>query len=155
MIIAVSSDHAGYKLKTQLVEMLSKEYKIIDFGTFSDESCDYPYYAKKVALSIQNGEAERGILLCSTGEGMCILANKFKGIRAGLCFSDETARLLSEHNFANIICFPTKVKINGLEITAELLYKWTKIWLSTENSNEERHKRRIQQIKLIEEENFK
>jgi ribose 5-phosphate isomerase B len=86
---------------------------------------------------------------------MCIVANKFKGVRAGLCFSDETARLLSEHNFANIICFPTKVKINGLEITAELLYKWTKIWLSTENSNEERHKRRIQQIKLIEEENFK
>jgi ribose 5-phosphate isomerase B len=155
MIIAVSSDHAGYKLKTQLVEMLSKEYKIIDFGTFSNESCDYPYYAKKVALSIRNGEAERGILLCSTGEGMCIVANKFKGIRAGLCFSDETARLLSEHNFANIICFPTKVKINGLEITAELLYKWTKIWLSTENSNEERHKRRIQQIKIIEEENFK
>jgi ribose 5-phosphate isomerase B len=83
MIIAIASDHAGYKLKTQLVEMLSKEYKIIDFGTFSDESCDYPYYAKKVALSVQNGEADRGILLCSTGEGMCIVANKFKGIKQG------------------------------------------------------------------------
>ena len=155
MIIAISSDHAGYKLKTQLAEMLSKEYKIIDFGTFSDEPCDYPYYAKKVVLSIQKGEAQRGILLCSTGEGMCIVANKFKGIRAGVCFSDETARLLSEHNFANVICFPTRIKIDGSQITAEILYKWTKIWLSTENSNEERHKRRIQQIKLIEEENFK
>ncbi len=155
MIIAISSDHAGYKLKTQLVEILSKEYKIIDFGTFSEESCDYPYYAKKVAEAVQKGESDRGILLCSTGEGMCIVANKFKGIRAGVCFSDETARLLSEHNFANIICFPTRIKINNIEITAELLYKWTKIWLSTKNSDEERHKRRIEQIKLIEEENFK
>ncbi len=155
MIIAISSDHAGYKLKSQLVGMLSKEYKIIDFGTFSEESCDYPEYAKKVALAIQKGEAQRGILLCATGEGMCIVANKFKGIKAGICFSDEVARLLSEHNFANVICFPTRIKICGSDLTAEILYRWTKIWLGTENSPEERHKRRIQQIKLIEEENFK
>ncbi len=155
MIIAVASDHAGYKIKEKLVELLSKEYKVINFGTFSEESCDYPDYAKKVAIAVQKKEAEKGIILCGSGEGVCIVANKFKGIYAGLCYSDETAKLLTDHNFANIICFPTRVKLCGKEIDAETLYRWTKIWLSNENSKEERHVRRIQKIRIIEEENFK
>ncbi len=155
MIIAISSDHAGYKLKEQLVELLSKEYKVINFGTFSEESCDYPDYAKKVAVAVQKKEADKGIILCGSGEGVCIVANKFKGIYAGLCYSEETAKLLSEHNFANVICFPARVKLCEKEITVEMLYKWTKIWLSTENSKEPRHINRIQKIKIIEEENFK
>ncbi|MEN3013136.1 MAG: RpiB/LacA/LacB family sugar-phosphate isomerase [Endomicrobiia bacterium] len=152
MIIAIASDHAGYRIKKELVELLSKEYKIIDFGTFSEESCDYPDYVKKVVLAIRNKEADRGILLCSSGEGVCIVANKFKGIMAGLCYSEEVAGLLSSHNFTNVICFPTRIK---KEITSEMLYKWVKIWLNTPNSDEERHLRRIRKIKEIEEENFK
>lgn len=155
MIIAIASDHAGFKLKKELVELLSNEYRVIDFGTFSEESCDYTDYAKKVALAIVRKDAEKGILLCGSGEGMCIVANKFKGIIAGLCYNEETARLLSLHNYANIICFPARVKIDGKDITSNLLYKWTSIWLNTENSQEERHKRRILKIKEIEEENFK
>lgn len=155
MIVAIASDHAGFKLKKELVELLSNDYKVIDFGTFSEESCDYPDYAKKVALAIINKEAQRGILICGSGEGMCIVANKFKGIIAGLCYSDETAKLLSSHNYANVICFPARMKIDGKEISSSLLYRWTSMWLSTENSKEERHKRRVLKIKKIEEENFK
>lgn len=155
MIIAIASDHAGFKLKKELVELLSNDYKVIDFGTFSEESCDYPDYAKKVSLAILKEEAQRGILICGSGEGVCIVANKFKGIIAGLCYNEETAKLLSLHNYANVICFPARVKIDGKDITSDLLYRWTLIWLNTENSNEERHKRRILKIKEIEEENFK
>lgn len=155
MKIAIASDHAGYKLKEELVEKLSKEYTVINFGTFSDEPCDYPDYAKKVALAVQNKQADYGILICATGEGMCIVANKFKGIRAGVCYSEEVAKLLAEHNFTNIICFPARVKIPNIALSVEQLYKWTSIWLNTKNSLEERHVRRVQKIELIEEENFK
>ncbi len=155
MKIAIASDHAGFKVKKELIEKLSKEYKVIDFGTFSEESCDYPDYAKKVAVALQNKEVDRGILICATGIGMSITANKFKGIIAGVCYSEDTARLISEHNFANVICFPTRVNICGKPIDADLLYRWTKIWLNTENSNEERHIRRVEKIKFFEKENFK
>ncbi|MCS7230798.1 MAG: RpiB/LacA/LacB family sugar-phosphate isomerase [Elusimicrobiota bacterium] len=154
MIIAIASDHAGFRIKKELVEMLSQEYKVIDFGTFSEASCDYPDYAKKVALAVKNKQADRGIILCGSGEGVCIVANKFKGIIAGVCYSEEVAALLSSHNFANVICFPTRVKLEK-EINSEILYRWTKIWISTPNSTEERHIRRINKIKEIEEENFK
>ncbi|MCX7716241.1 MAG: RpiB/LacA/LacB family sugar-phosphate isomerase [Endomicrobia bacterium] len=155
MKIAIASDHAGYEIKEQLVRMLSEEYCVINFGTFSSDSCDYPDYAKKVALAVQKNEVDRGILICATGEGMCIVANKFRGVRAGVCYSDEVAKLLSEHNFANIICFPSKVKLYDKEITPQLLYRWTKIWLETNNSKEDRHYRRMSKIITIEEENFK
>lgn len=155
MKIAVASDHAGFNLKKKLVEVLSKEYQVLDFGTFSDELCDYPDYAKKVAVAIQRKEADKGILICATGEGMCIVANKFKGIRAGVCYSENIARLLSEHNFANVICFPARVEVCGEVLDVDLVYKWIKIWLETENSNELRHIKRVKKIELIEKENFK
>lgn len=155
MRIAVASDHAGYELKEQLVRLLSEEYQVVNFGTFSSEPCDYPDYAKKVAIAVVNNEVDRGILICATGEGMAIVANKFKGIRAGVCYSDEVAKLLSEHNFVNIICFPSRVKIDGNNITVELLHRWTKIWLGTHNSSEQRHINRVNKIKIIEEANFK
>lgn len=155
MKLAVASDHAGYLVKKELVKMLSQEFEVIDFGTFSEEPCDYPDYAKKVVKAVLNNEADRGILICATGEGMAIVANKFKGIIAGVCYSDEVAKLLSEHNFANIICFPSRVKINATEVTAELLYKWTKLWIQTQNSTHQRHINRVNKIKIIEEENFK
>jgi ribose 5-phosphate isomerase B len=155
MKISIASDHAGFKLKTQLVEKLEKEYKIIDFGCFSEESCDYPDYATKVAKSVQNKDVDRGILICGSGIGMAIVANKFRGIRAGVCFSEETARLLAEHNFANIICFPARVKVCGEIVNVEQLFLWTKIWLETPNSVQERHINRIKKISEIEKENFK
>lgn len=155
MRIAIASDHAGFYIKNQLVEMLSKEYKVIDFGTFSDISCDYPDYAVKVAKAVKNNQADKGILICATAEGMCIVANKFKGIRAGVCYSDDVAKLLAEHNFVNIICFPSRITICGSPVSIEMLYKWTKIWLETKNSSEQRHINRIEKIKLIEKENFK
>ncbi|MCX7940484.1 MAG: RpiB/LacA/LacB family sugar-phosphate isomerase [Endomicrobia bacterium] len=156
MKLAVGSDHAGFRLKVDLVKKLSKEFKVIDFGTFSEESCDYPDYAVKVVNAVLNKEADCGILICATGEGMAIVANKFKGIRAGVCYSDDVAKLLSEHNFANVICFPSRIRLNNNEeITADLLYRWTKIWIESRNSVEERHKRRIKKIIAIEEANFK
>lgn len=155
MRLAIASDHAGYFIKKELVKLLTQEFKVIDFGTFSEEPCDYPDYAKKVAKAVQTNEVDRGILICATGEGMAIVANKFKGIRAGVCYSEEVARLLSEHNYVNVICFPSRIKLSGVEITPELLYKWTKVWIETGNSTEVRHKRRIEKIMMIEEENFK
>ncbi len=155
MKIAIASDHAGFYIKNQLVEMLSKEYNIIDFGSFSETSCDYPDYAEKVAKAVKNNEVDKGILICATGEGMCIVANKFKGVRAGVCYCEDVARFLSEHNFVNVICFPSRIKICGSPINAEMLYKWTRIWLETKNSSEQRHINRIEKIKLIEKENFK
>jgi len=155
MKIAVASDHAGFEIKKQLVEKLEKEYKIIDFGNFSDKSCDYPDYAAKVAEAVRRKDADRGILICGSGIGMSIVANKFKGIRAGLCFSEETAKLIAEHNFANIICLPARIKVCGENLTSEKLFSWIKIWLETKSSEEERHIGRIKKIEEIEKKNFK
>jgi len=155
MKIAIASDHAGFELKKLLVEKLISEYNIIDFGCHNKESCDYPDYALKVARAVQRKDVERGILICGSGIGMSIVANKFRGVRAGLCFSDDIAKLISEHNFANVICLPARIKICGEVIDVEKLYSWIKIWLETRNSIEERHIRRIKKIEQIEEENFK
>ncbi len=155
MKIAIASDHAGYVLRKKLVEKLSEEYVVIDFGCFSEDSCDYPDYAVKVAEAVQKKDVDCGILLCATGIGMSIVANKFKGIRAGVCFSDETARLISEHNFVNVICIPSRIKLCDKEISFDMVYNWVKIWLSTANSNEQRHIRRIEKISLIEKQNFR
>ena len=140
-MIAVGSDHGGYALKKALMAHLDKrglEYK--DFGTYSDASCDYPVYGKAVAHAVASGECERGILICSTGIGISITANKVPGIRAALCgdcFSAEATRL---HNDANILCLGARVVGDGLA------FKIMDTFLDTPFSNEERHIRRISQI---------
>lgn len=140
-MIALGSDHGGYELKQEIKKYLDEtgiQYK--DFGCNSTEACDYPEYAKAVAQSVSNGECEKGILICGTGIGISIAANKVKGIRAAVCtdcFMAEATRL---HNDANILA------LGGRVVGAGLAIKITDTFLNTEFSGDERHKRRISQI---------
>ena len=124
MKIALGSDHAGFKLKEKVKKVLTKkgiEFK--DFGCNSLDSCDYPDFAKPVALAVSSGEFEKGVLICGTELGMSISANKIKGIRAALCLTTRMAKLTREHNDANILCLGARlIKIkDGLKILATFL----------------------------------
>lgn len=140
-MIALGSDHGGFALKQEVIKHLSErglEYK--DFGTYSEASCDYPEFAKAVAHAVADGECEKGILICGTGIGISITANKVHGIRAALChdcFSAEATRL---HNDANILAMGARVVGPGHAL------KIVDTFLDTPFSNEERHIRRISQI---------
>ena len=140
-MIAIGSDHGGFALKQALMAHLEKRgLAFQDFGTYEEASCDYPVYAKKVAQAVVSGACERGILICGTGIGMSITANKFPGIRAALCsdcFSAEATRL---HNDANILCMGARVVGEGLAL------KIADTFLDTPFSRDERHIRRISQI---------
>lgn len=106
MIISIGSDHAGYLYKEEIKKYLIKKgHTILDKGTSSTESCDYPIFGKATAEEVSKGNADYGILVCSTGEGIMMSANKVKGIRCGLGYADEVARLMREHNNANMIAF--------------------------------------------------
>ncbi len=140
-MVALGCDHGGYGLMQEVIKFLEDEkieYK--NFGTYSEESCDYPEYAKKVALAIQNGECENGILICGTGIGISITANKFKGIRAALCGDCFSAKATREHNNANILAMGARVTGPGLALEI------VKTFLNTPFSNDERHIRRINKI---------
>lgn len=143
-MIALGCDHGGYELKQEVIAYLkSKNLEYKDFGCDSTDAVDYPIYARKVANSIVSGECEKGILICGTGIGISISANKVKGIRAALChdcFSAEATRL---HNDANILAMGARVVGPGLAL------KIVDTFLNTPFSGEERHARRI---RLIEEE---
>ncbi len=107
--IAIGADHAGFEYKNKISAFLQKEgYEIIDFGTYSADSVDYPDFAHPVALSVESGEVERGILVCGSGQGVCITANKHQGIRAALAWDPEIAKLSREHNNVNILCIPSR-----------------------------------------------
>ena len=140
-MIAIGSDHGGYALKQVLMVHLDKRglaYK--DFGTYSEASCDYPVYAKAVAHAVADGECERGILICGTGIGVSITANKVPGIRAALCGDCFSAEATRQHNDANILCMGARVVGEGLAL------KIADTFLDTPFSNDERHIRRISQI---------
>lgn len=140
-MIAIGCDQGGYALKQEIMKHLEErklEYK--DFGSYSEASVDYPEYGKAVANAVASGECERGILICGTGIGISIAANKVKGIRAALCtdcFMAEATRL---HNDANILA------LGGRVVGAGLALKIVDTFLDTEFSNEERHIRRIAQL---------
>jgi ribose 5-phosphate isomerase B len=140
--IVIGSDHGGYELKEEIKKLLDeKGIKYEDVGTFSEESVDYPDYAAKVSEIVSSSEGKRrGILICGTGIGMSMVANKFPKIRAALCHDEYTARMAREHNDANILCMGGRVLDKG---TAK---KITEAWLETPFSEEERHKRRIEKI---------
>jgi ribose 5-phosphate isomerase B len=107
--IAIGSDHAGFEYKTSLVKWLNKKgFQVKDFGTYSHDSVDYPDYAHPTASSVEAGEVAFGILLCGSANGVAITANKHQGIRAGLCWDNEVAKLVRKHNNANIICIPAR-----------------------------------------------
>lgn len=140
-MIAIGCDHGGYELKQEIIEYLKSnnlEYK--DYGCYDTSSVDYPEYAKKVAHAVADGEAEKGILICGTGIGISIAANKVKGIRAALCHDCFSAQATREHNDANIVAMGARVIGPGLAV------KIVDTFLNTPFSNDERHIRRISQI---------
>ena len=113
--ITIGSDHAGYRLKLQIIDHLrEKGFEVLDVGTYSDASCDYPDFAHKVCKNIQDGVTELGILICGTGIGMSMAANKHRGIRAAACSDTFSARLTRQHNNANVLCFGERVVGYGL-----------------------------------------
>ena len=144
MKIGIASDHAGYKMKEYIKEKLLNEgLKIVDYGTYSDESVDYPDYASKLARDISEGRLERGILICGTGVGMSIVANKYPNVRAGIAYSDEVAELIARHNNANVIC------LGGRTMGLEEGFRRVKIWLNS-GFDGGRHERRINKIRDLE-----
>ena len=148
-MIALGCDHGGYKLKEEIKKYFDeKEIEYKDFGTFSEERTDYPIYAKAVAKSIQNKECDKGILICKTGLGMTIVANKFKGIRCAPCLDEATAKQAKEHSNVNILALPA----NYLSITKAVPI--IRIWIGSEFLNG-RYNERLQMIKEIEDENMK
>lgn len=140
-MLALGCDHGGYPLMKEVIDYLEKnniEYK--NFGTFSEESVDYPAYGKAVANAVAGGECEKGILICGTGIGISITANKVKGIRCALCGDVFSAKATREHNDANILAMGARVTGAGLALEI------VKAFLETPFSNDERHIRRIEQI---------
>jgi ribose 5-phosphate isomerase B len=144
--IALGADHAGYHLKGYLVhELLSDGHEPIDLGAFTyDPDDDYPDSALAVAEAVRAGRAERGILVCGSGVGASIAANKVPGIRAALCHDVYTARQSVEHDDANILCIGPRV------IGPELIKLIVKVWLEARFSGEERHRRRLGKVLAIE-----
>ena len=144
MKIAIGNDHVAVEMKKHITKYLEeKGHEIVNFGTDSTERCDYPVYGKKVAEAVASGDCERGILICGTGIGISLAANKVKGIRAAVCSEAYTARLTRQHNDANIIAFGARVVGT---VTAEMIVDE---FLNTEYEGG-RHQRRIDMITAIE-----
>ncbi len=140
-MIAIGCDHAGYRMKEELKEHLRQRgYEVEDMGTDSEESCDYPVFAEKTARAVADKKAEKGVLICGTGIGMCIAANKVKGIRAALVGDEFSAKATREHNDANIICLGARV------IDTKKAIELLDIFLDTDFSNGENHVRRLSMI---------
>ena len=143
MIIAIGSDHAAFELRYHLIDHLKERgAEVKDFGTFENKSCDYPDYAKAVCECVLSKEADFGILVCGTGIGMSMTANKFKGIRAALVGDELSAEATRAHNDANVLCMGARVT------THEMAERILDIFLDTPFSNEEKHIRRISKIEL-------
>ena len=150
MKIAIGSDHAGWKIKKHLLRLLNKKgYEVKDFGCEDDRACDYPDFGLLVAEAVMRGEYEKGILICGAGIGMSLVANKVPGIRAALCLSPFMAKASREHNDANILVLPGRI------ISEKESEDMATIFLETSFSKDERHVRRIDKIKKIEEKYFK
>ena len=145
MKIAVGADHAGFPLKEIVIAILEdNKHEVIDLGTTSTESVDYPDYAEKVGRAIQQGEAERGILLCGSGVGAAIAANKMRGIRAGVCHDTYSAHQSVEHDDVNVLAIGAR--IIGVELTAEIV----RAFIGAEFNGESRHVRRLNKILALE-----
>jgi len=142
--IAVGADHAGYQVKERIKEELQKQgFEVIDFGTHTGESVDYPDYALQVARSVSQAESNRGVLVCGTGLGMAITANKFRGIRAATCNDTYTARMAAEHTDANVLCVGARVV--DADHAVAIVHEWLK-----GKFGGGRHQRRIDKIAELE-----
>ena len=143
-MIAIGSDHGGYSLKQVIMKHLDErglEYR--DYGTYSEESCDYPDYGEAVARAVASGECERGIVICGTGIGISISANKVHGIRAAVCSDTFSARAAREHNDANILCIGERVVGQGLAMELIVVFLCAKFLGG-------KHQRRVDKLMAIE-----
>ncbi len=143
MEIVIASDHAGFRLKEILKKKLTG-YTFIDAGTDSEDSCDYPDYAEKAGLMVASGKADCGIVICGTGIGISIAANKVKGVRAALCFNEFMAEMSRLHNNSNVLALGARV------IGEDLAVRIAEVWLKT-GFEGGRHERRVEKIGKIEE----
>ncbi len=144
MKIAIASDHRGYEAKELIKSLLKKTgHDVIDFGTSESKSCDYPDYAVPACQAVAAGEADNGILICGSGIGMSIVANKVKGIRAALCQDEMFVQTAREHNNANVLCLPAML------VNDSLLNRIVDSWLNTDFQGG-RHERRVEKILEIE-----
>jgi len=144
MKIAVSSDHRGYAVKARILELVrSLGHEGFDYGPDGPENVDYPDYAAKVARAVSRHEIDRGILICGTGVGMCIVANKFAGVRAAPCHDDLTAEMSRMHNDANVLCLSADL------LGDRLVNRMVEIWLATQFEGG-RHARRLAKISEYE-----
>ena len=148
-MIAIGSDHGGYKLKEEIKKYLEeKEIEYTDCGTFDEESVDYPEIAQAVSSEIQDGHAEKGIVICRSGIGMSIVANKFKGIRCAKCNEEEEAKFSRMHNDANVLALGADYMDENKAI------RIVRTWIATEFEGG-RHETRVKMIEEIENENMK
>ena len=146
--IAIGCDHAGFGIKSPIAQhIIDKGYEVVDVGTYSADSCHYPTYAEAVCEKILSGECELGILICGTGIGMSIAANKHNGIRAACCSDTFSARLTREHNNANVLCFGERVV--GIGLATDLV----DAFLEAEYSNSGNHVTRVAMLAEIENKN--
>lgn len=146
MRISIGSDHRGVRIKSRLNTTLQNlGHQVVDHGTDSEQSVDYPDFAAHVCRDVAEGSSERGILICGTGIGMAIAANKFKGVRAANCFDEVMAEMCRRHNNVNVLCLPADM------IGERSLDDLVKIWLTTE-FEAGRHQRRIEKITELESE---
>lgn len=140
MKIAIGSDHAGFEYKSKIVQYLTdKGIEVQDFGTFSTESVDFPDFAHPTASAVENAEVDFGILICGSGQGVNMTANKHQGVRSALCWNTDVARLSREHNDANIIALPARF------VAYEYAIEMIEIFLNTSFEGG-RHERRVQKI---------
>jgi ribose 5-phosphate isomerase B len=140
MKIGIGTDHAGYRYKESIKEYLAQHgHEVIDYGTDSEESCDYPLFVKPVAKAVSEGQLERGIVLGYSGNGEAISANRYKGVRCALCWNERTAELSRSHNDSNVL------SIGQGMIELELALRIVEVWLKTPFEGG-RHERRIRQI---------
>jgi ribose 5-phosphate isomerase B len=144
MRIALGSDHRGYHLKEQIASLLrSKGHDVEDEGACNTESCDYPDFAAMVARKVSQGSVDRGILICGTGIGMAIAANKFPGVRAAPCTDEVTAEISRRHNDLNVLC------LSGDMLSPRVVERMVDVWMSTAFEGG-RHERRVEKIRDIE-----
>lgn len=140
MKVVIGSDHAGFELKNKIVEVLKNlQIEVEDKGTYSEDSVDYPDFAHKVASAVHNGTAEKGVLVCGSGQGVCMTANKYTGVRASLAWQKDIAMLSREHNNANVVCLPARF------ISEEQAKEIIETFFSTDFEGG-RHKRRVNKI---------
>jgi len=143
--VAIGSDHAGYRYKQVLADHLRDAgHEVIDLGTDGPQSVDYPDYARAVAESVARGEAERGILVCGSAVGVCIVANKVRGIRAGVCHETYSARQAVDHDDMNVLCLGERVI--GIEVARTV----TDAFMAASFSDQGRHRRRLDKLLAVE-----